>query len=209
MTEAVRLGNLFSDDERDVGILRLLILVRQGDSILHALGNLDKAEARYGEDQFLLMGLFMSSSKELVDALCYLDGNGYIAEICDKKFNPREDLRLDAIEAKSFLNKDDPNSLYSRLLKKVRNFAGYHVQHQEVKSALSRNKDAVVRLASVSGEEKQVDALPIVQLMVCELMGVEENDLKQDLDDLQRLHSAATRIALDLYFTKEHPVRGA
>ena len=199
MTTKIRLGEIFAAKEFDSAVARLLIIARQADTIVQSLRRISDTDERKLEDQVFLMGLYLASLKELVDAVHFLESRKYLDKICSSE-NPFTDLRQDAIEAISFLNKDDPSSLYSQLLTKVRNNAGFHVNLKEIQASLAKHKDTLVTPAVTKGEERAVETIPFIPLIMADIGFPDSVDIKKSLDDAARLHYAASRVAMDIFF---------
>ena len=194
----LKLRDIFGTSEYDIGIARLLIVARQATAIFQALTYLPAGSAHRFEYQTVLVGLYLSLLKELVDALDFLRSKGIIERLTSDK-NNLTDIRNDAITAMSFLNKKDPSSLYSRLLDRVRNNAGFHIINTPLKTAIEELQDISIQPYIEAGEPKIVASIPLVSALLAQMAFKQPEELPQLLKDASTLQDAASRVALDLY----------
>lgn len=146
----------------------------------------------------ILIGLYLSLLKELVDALDFLRSKGIIERLTSDK-NDLIDLRNDAITAMSFLNKKDPSSLYSRLLDRVRNNAGFHIVNTSLKTAIEELQDVSIQPYIEAGDTKVVASIPLVPALLARMAFKQSEELPELLKEAATLQNAASRVALDLY----------
>ncbi len=188
---------------RGAALARFLILARQAEHLYKVLpGPASAGDGGDREAKFILAGCFIGSLKELADAFRDMHSQGFLKWVEDAA-NAPTDLKADVAAAIASTDKRDANSLYSRLLVRVRNSAGFHVSRNDVEGILSTLAEMPVKAATVSGPNQQVQSIPVVEMLVAFLLLNDQADAEtfsKAFADAQALYLSLRNVAHDLYF---------
>jgi len=196
-----RLGDVLTDSDYDVALARLLIVSRQASALRHALGVMRKEPEPNKEREIVLFGYYLGVLKELLDAFHHMHSRGYLRHI-ESDQCPFPDLNRDVCTAIAQLDKTNPESLYSRLLKRVRDNAAFHVSLNSVKQALIDLQNLSFPAAVTVGEQQNVLGVPFALASLVTIILKDVNDLNETMDTSVRLHLAIEAVAHDLYLIK-------
>ena len=195
----IRVGDIFTSSDADTGIARFLIVSRQAAVLWELMHDTPVTGEQHRERRTVLFVYYFAALKELVDAFHYLDTIGLVAALCDSK-NSISELRDAAIHARQHLDKNNPDSLYSILLKRVRDSAGFHVSLPEVKRVMEELSDEQFPAAIVTGKEQTVLGLPIVSASLALIAAKTPINILESSNAARKLHLALEAVAHDLYF---------
>lgn len=183
-------------------LARFLILARQAEHLHKALPKLDAPkDGATREATFMLTGCFIGSLKELADAFRDMRSQGFLSWI-ENGVEAPADLKADLAKAVAGTNKADPNSLYCKLLKRLRDSAGFHVRRNDVQEILQTLADLPVKVATVVGPNQQIQSIPAVEFLMGFLLLNDPTDvdtLADTFSDAQALYMSLRNVAHDRY----------
>ncbi len=194
-------AHVFPPNAEPASLARFLVVARQTRTLRHAFHAIRREPKTTLEASIVLLGCYVGSLKELSDAFRDIDGQGRLGWV----FRLRDslpDLAADIENARQATNRADPDSLYSRLLKRVRDTAGFHIPRGAVQQALVTMQDDVFHAADVHGEAQEVIGVPIVSAVLANLIwgrAIQPGDVTSTLDEAEKLDVALSNVAHDLY----------
>lgn len=196
-----KLSDVFPPQDAPASLARFLVVARQARALQVALASVRNDSASTTETSIALIGCYIASLKELADAFRDIDGKGDLSWV-ERLKDRLPDLHSDILTARAAVRRDDPASLYARLLKRVRDTAGFHVPRGVVQKTLEEMKDDVFHGADTVGSQQEVVAVPLVTSILAHIIwgrNLQPGDLTETMDQAEGLHRALSNVAHDLY----------
>ena len=154
-----RVGDAFPAEAKSAAFVRLLVASRQLTAFLHFYQQLDPSKSPGERERFyFVVSASFGASKETADALRDADSYGVFQWIDSGKGS--DDLKATLERVREGCSKKN-TSLYSGLIKRIRDSAAWHWSRGEVQEALEAVADE--HLPTVEGEnESSHVAIPLV-----------------------------------------------
>lgn len=194
------MGTAFPTTRKHVAVVRLLVATRQLVVFIRCLLDLGKSGDPEPTErrQFLILAI-ASAAKEAADVFRSADSEGCFSWIGD---NPRlPDLANDIAAVRKATARDDPSSLFSRLLKAIRHNTGWHWNHNSIDTALNALAD--IRLeAFVGADRPRTQTVPLVRYVIAEAAWHNHplEEIPGLLDELIAFHKHLVAVSHDQYF---------
>jgi hypothetical protein len=188
-------------DARHAATARFLVVARQAAVMYQSLMTpLPGVDSGVLERRLVMLAYYVGALKELADAFRDLDQSGYLNWLGSGEAT-LPDLHADIQLARTATDRSSPTSLYCRLLKRVRDDAGFHVQRKSVLQALEALSECRYDAAEVAGPNGTVTWVPAASAVLAHLIyGDEPSDLPSLIDQARQLHRALENAAHDIYF---------
>lgn len=146
-----RVGDVFPADARSAAFVRVLVASRQLLTFLQLYQKLDPRRSPGERERFyfIVSGSF-GAAKEASDAFRDADANGVFQWVAVAK--NQTELQEAFRRVRASCSKDDASSLYSRVIKDIRDSAAWHWNRDRVQQALKDLADRRLSIFEGSGQ---------------------------------------------------------